>query len=458
MLGRIFENRADFAATEERAISFQTIFAAGGNVEFTTDSGVVMNQLESLRVGTTYACIRLIADSISTLPVDTFLRSEGVRTPYRPRPIWLDEPESGVTRVEHFQQVLVSLLLDGNAFIRVLRDAQGVAGLAVLNPQHVEMARDPRTNRPVFILNSDKTYTQDEIIHITELRLPGELRGRSRIELVKEAMGLSKALETFASRFFGSGSTTSGIIEFPGNLTREQAQDLAFGFEQGHKGVRRSHKVGVLSGGASFKKTGVDNDAAQFIDARRFQVEEIARVFRCPPSMIQVIERGAMSYASVEQNGIQFVQHTLRPYIVKLEDAYNKLLPGAAFLRFNVEGLLRGDSQSRYAAHSAGLQAGFLSISDVRTMEDLPPIEGGDTYRVPLANVDLNAANLSEIDKKSVIAQRLIYSGFDPNSVMESLGLPAILHTGVPTTQLQQIAMIDAEDPKSAYDVTEPGA
>lgn len=289
MLGRIFENRADFAATEERAISFQTIFAAGGNVEFTTDSGVVMNQLESLRVGTTYACIRLIADSISTLPVDTFLRSEGVRTPYRPRPVWLDEPESGVTRVEHFQQVLVSLLLDGNAFIRVLRDAQGVAGLAVLNPQHVEMARDPRTNRPVFILNSDKTYTQDEIIHITELRLPGELRGRSRIELVKEAMGLSKALETFASRFFGSGSTTSGIIEFPGNLTREQAQDLAFGFEQGHKGVRRSHKVGVLSGGASFKKTGVDNDAAQFIDARRFQVEEIARVFRCPPSMIQVI-------------------------------------------------------------------------------------------------------------------------------------------------------------------------
>jgi HK97 family phage portal protein len=449
MLNRLFQ-----PALDERAISFQTIFAAGGNVEFTTDAGVVMNQEESLHVGAVYSCIRLISDAISTLPVDTFVRRDGVRIPYRPRPDWLDNPESGVTRTEHFQQVLISLLLDGNAFIRILRDSTGVIGLAVLNPQAVEVKRDPVTRRPIFIFDHKVTYTQDEMIHVTEMRLPGELRGRSRIDLVKEALGLTMALEVFASRFFGSGSVTSGIIEYPQNLTREQAQELAFGFDAGHSGIRKSHRTGVLSGGAKFVKTGVDNESSQFMDARRLQVEEIARIFRCPPSMLGVTTPGAMSYASVEQNGIHFVQHTLRPYIVKIEDAYQRVLPNDAFIKFNVDGLLRGDSSSRFAAYSTGLQSGFLSVNDIHRLEDMTPVEGGDQYRVPLANIDINAANLAELDRRSVIAQRMINAGFQPEAVLESLGIPSIPHTGIPTAQVQPAYLFDPENPKAAYDAS----
>ena len=449
MLSRIFNPAT--ASAEERAISFQTIFGSGGDLMVTTSAGVTMNQDEALKLGTVYACVRLIADSISTLPMDTYIRRDGTRTPFRPRPEWLDTPEIGVSRTEHFQQVLVSLLLNGNAFTRILRDDQGIAGLIVLNPQRVEVRLNRVTRRPEFVYDNRDVIASEDMIHITELRLPGEIRGRSRIDMVKETLGLSKALDTFAQLFFGQGSQVGGIIEYPGALTREQAKDLADSFELQHKSVRRSHRPGVLFGGAKFTKTSVEPNEAQMLESRQFAVEEIARTFRCPPSMIGVTTPGAMSYASVEQNGIQFVQHTLRPYIVKIEDAYSTLLPGVAFLKFNVDALQRGDQASRYAAHASALVNGWSSINDIRRIEDMPPVDGGDVYRVPLANVDLDAANLTELEKKSSIVQRLVFSGFDPASILAALDLPAIPHTGLPTTQLQPISQIDPEDPKAAY-------
>ena len=451
MLSRIFNPSVD--SGEERALSFQTIFGSGGDLMVTTSAGVTMNQDEALKLGTVYACVRLIADSISTLPMDTYIRRDGTRTPFRPRPEWLDTPEIGVSRTEHFQQVLVSLLLNGNAFTRILRDDQGIAGLIVLNPQRVEVRLNRATRRPEFVYDNRDVIASEDMIHITELRLPGELRGRSRIDMVKETLGLSKALDTFAQLFFGQGSQVGGIIEYPGALTREQAKDLADSFELQHKSVRRSHRPGVLFGGAKFTKTSVEPNEAQMLESRQFAVEEIARTFRCPPSMIGVTTPGAMSYASVEQNGIQFVQHTLRPYIVKIEDAYSTLLPGVAFLKFNVDALQRGDQESRYAAHASALVNGWSSINDIRRIEDMPPVDGGDVYRVPLANVDLDAANLTELEKKSGIVQRLVFSGFDPASILAALDLPAIPHTGLPTTQLQPISQIDPEDPKAAYPV-----
>jgi hypothetical protein len=169
--------------------------------------------------------------------------------------------------------------------------------------------------------------------------------------------------------------------------------------------------------------------------------------------MIGVTTPGAMSFASVEQNGIHFVQHTLRPYIVKIEDAYSRLLPGVAFLKFNVDALQRGDQSSRYAAHASALVNGWSSINDIRRIEDMPPVNGGDVYRVPLANVDLDSANLTELEKKSSIVQTLIFSGYDPAQILEFIGLPPIKHSGVPPTQLQPIAQIDPADPKAAYPV-----
>ena len=451
MLGNLFNNN------ENRAISFQSIWGAGDTFAYTTDSGANIDESTSMTIGAFYACVLLISDTISTLPVDAFIRRDGSRVPYRPRPEWVIKPDVTLLRSEHYQQVLISLLLDGNSFTRVFRDGRGdVANLVCLDPLRVQVQRNPKNREIEYLIDNGESgvVPARDMLHITEIRKPGALRGTSRVNELKENLGLASALQSFAARFFGQGATTQGVIEFPGALTREQAKDLQAGFDNAHKGYKKAHKTGVLSAGAKYVKTGVNPDEAQMLDSQKFQVESIARMFRVPPHMIGVTTPGAQSYASVEQNNIQFVVHTLRPYIEKIEYAYSTLLPTEAFLKFNVDGLLRGDYTTRIQGYSIGLQAGFYSVNDVRRFEDLRPVDAGDQFRVPLANINLAEADVIEQDKRVQMATRLVQTGFDPASVLSALGLPAITHTGVPSTQLQQVAQIDAQDPASVYDVT----
>ena len=451
MLGNLFNNN------ENRAISFQSIWGAGDTFAFTTDSGANIDESTSMTIGAFYACVLLISDTISTLPVDAFIRRDGSRVPYRPRPEWVMKPDVTLLRSEHYQQVLISLLLDGNSFTRIFRDGRGdVANLVCLDPLRVQVQRNARTREIEYLIDNGEAgvVPARDMLHITEIRKPGAIRGTSRVNELKENLGLASALQSFAARFFGQGATTQGVIEFPGALTREQAKDLQAGFDNAHKGFKKAHKTGVLSAGAKYVKTGVNPDEAQMLDSQKFQVESIARMFRVPPHMIGVTTPGAQSYASVEQNNIQFVVHTLRPYIEKIEYAYSTLLPNEAFLKFNVDGLLRGDYTTRIQGYSIGLQAGFYSVNDVRRFEDLRPVDAGDQFRVPLANINLAEADVIEQDKRVSMATRLVQTGFDPASVLSALGLPAIIHTGVPSTQLQQVAQIDPQDPGNVYDVT----
>jgi HK97 family phage portal protein len=284
------------------------------------------------------------------------------------------------------------------------------------------------------------------------------MRGVSRVNALKENWGLALALEKYASRFFGFGASTQGIIEYPGKLTGEQAKQLQEGFDARHRGWKRSHKTGILSAGATYKPTTVGNDQAQFIDSRRMAIEDVARAFNVPPHLLGL--PGTNSYASVEQNNLAWVTHCLRPIVQKLEGALTPLMARSqggdtAFIKFNLDGLLRADIQSRYSAYSTGLLSGFMTINDVRRLEDLPDIQddSASTVRVPLANANVSAANLKEQSEKVDMAQRLIQVGFDPTEVLDRLGLPSMLHTGVPSVQLQPITQIDPLDPKSEYKV-----
>jgi HK97 family phage portal protein len=268
--------------------------------------------------------------------------------------------------------------------------------------------------------------------------MPGQVRGKARIDVLKDNLGLALALQSFAARFFGQGSTMAGIIEVPGNLTREQAKALTEGFDSRHRGYRNSHKTGVLSGGAKFNPTSVANDQSQFLQSREFAVQDVCRIFNLPPVFLGV--PGTTTYASIEQLMIFLVTHTLRPYIEKLEWAYGRLLPSTAFLKFNVDGLLRGDFNSRMQGYSIATQGGWMSINDIHKLEDMPFVDGGDVYRVPLANVDLQAAGLTEKEGLVDMAKKLIDSGFEPASVLSALGLPAITHSGLPSKAVQVIA------------------
>ena len=450
MLAKLFGN------SENRNISFQSIWGAGDTFAFTTEAGTPIDENTAMRISAFYSCVLLISDTISTLPLDAYIRRDGNRVPYRPRPDWEMTPDVDLLRSEHYQQVLVSLLLDGNAFIRIYRDSRGdVANLVVLDPMRITVRRNPATREIEYVFDNAEAgvVSKDDMIHITEMRKPGALRGLSRVSELKDNLGLASALQSFAARFFGQGATVQGIIEFPGNLTREQATNLRDNFDISHKGYRKAHKTGVLSGGAKYTKTGTAPDEAQMLESRKLAIEEIARMFRVPPHMIAITTPGAMSYASLEQNNINFVVHTLRPYLEKIEQAYTRLLPSEAFIKFNVDGLLRGDYTTRIQGYSIGLQAGFYSVNDVRRFEDLRPVEDGDQFRVPLANINITDSQVIEQAKKVEMAQRLVFAGYDPAQVLKALELPAIAHTGLPSTQLQQVVQIDPENPESVYEV-----
>jgi HK97 family phage portal protein len=372
--------------------------------------------------------------------VDTFIRRDGNRLPYRPRPAWVYEPEGpGSSRIEYYKQIVVSMLLSHGAVVQILRNGNGeIVALQPLDPTRVDIRRNPATRLREFVIDGGQAVLPGEdVLYIPEMRRPGSLKGVSRVDELKQTLGLAKALDEFASRYFSNGANTSGMIEFPGNLTQEQAKDLVDAFEAGHKGLKKAHRPGVLSGGAKFVKTGSDGEQAQMLQSRQFAVEEVARVFRCPPSMIGLNTPGAMSYASVEHNAIQFTRYSLTPLIAAIEEAHNRLLPGDVFLRVNMDGLLRGDSATQAQVFSTALQAGYMSVNEARGLMDLRPVDGGENPRVPLANIAVNSASIVEERERVEMAAKLVQSGYEPAAVLSALGLPAMPHTGLASNQLQ---------------------
>ena len=438
MLGNFFE---------KREVNFQTIWGSGDYETGQSLSGTAINSETAMTVNAVFSAVSLISDTLATLPVDAYIRRDGARYPLRPKPTWVNKPDVDTTREAFYGSAIVSLLLDGNTFIRIYRNDSGqVVNLVILNPIDVEIRRNGLGRVMFEVKGESQMLSSEDVIFVPDVVRPGSMRGISRVDALKENLGLAKALENYAAKFFGSGTQTSGILEVPGSLTAEQAKDMQNAFDSRHRGWSKAHKTAIVTGGAQYKATNVPNDQAQFLDSRRMAVEDVARAFNIPPHLLGL--PGTNTYASVEQNNIAFVTHTLRPIAQKIEGALTGLLSQetgleAAFVKISLGGLLRADVTARTQAYSTLLQAGVYSINDVRSFEDLTPIAdaSADTVRVPLANVNIAAADLSAMNSKVEMAQQLIQIGFDPADVMAKLGLPAISHTGKDSVQLQMEAL-----------------
>lgn len=436
-----------------------------GRPAYMAPSGIDVTADSAIRMSTVYACVRLLGDTISSLPLGAYVRRGRNRISYisafGEQPAWINKPNPEATRLEFFEQVISSLNIHGNAFILTVRDDMDeVQELYCVHPDDIRIER-PVPGEPILYKMRDsvgaysRILTSKEMLHIPMFRLPGSLYGLGPIAAARLTIGAAMAADTYAAAYFGNAANPGGVIEVPNELTEEQAGDIGRDWNITHTGPYRAGKIGILSGGATFRPLTLNAADAQLLEARRFNVEDIARLFRVPISLLGHPVAGAMSFASVEAQNLSFVQHSLRPLLERLEQALSQLLPEPeGFIKFNLDALLRGTTLERFDAYTKGLREGFLSLNDVRSVEDLAPLgEAGDQYRVPLQNIDAADARDVGLKLRAEIASSLIQVGFDPKSVTEAVGLPEMTHTGLPSTQLQQISTIDPADPTSLYEV-----
>lgn len=434
-----------------------------GRPDVQSSAGVVVDADTSMRLSTVYACVRLRSGTISSLPFGAYVRRGRQRLSYAAiygeTPSWITKPNPEQTRLEFFEQLITSLDLRGDAFILTVRDQMGdVVEVYVLHPDRVKIIRRP--GEPVFYEYRNKAsdaptiLTTQDIKHIPAFLLPGEFRGRSPIEACRMVVGGAMAADTYAAAYFGNSANPGGIIEVPEMATEEQVLDITRNWNQSHSGPYQAGKIGVITGGGTFKPLSINASDAQLLEARKFGVEEIARIFNVPISLLGHPVAGAMSFASVEAQNLSFVQHSLRPLLERIEQALSELLPEQdGFVRFNLDALLRGTTTERFDAYTKALREGFMSLNDVRAMEDMSPISDGDQFRVPLQNIDASDAKDVGLQLRTEIAAKLVQVGFDPAEVLKVVGIDPMKHTGLPSSQLQQIATVAPENPQSAYEV-----
>ena len=434
LLRRILGEQDQRAITQIQGMKFD-------RVPFVNTS---MDAKGALALSSAWASVRLLADVVSSFPADAFIRTGGVRRPYRPggdKPSWMLVPipdEPGYTFNQLISEAIVSLYTDGNTFLYCPRAESGeVLEVRVVDPRRVTIFREGREVK-YRVQQGDGAdyivYGQDTIIHIPLLTLPGELRGVNPIEQLRRTFGLSATLDESAASLFSSASMPSGIIEVPHELTKDQAETLKAGWIRHHTGANM-HTPGVLTGGSTWKPLSFKPEDTQLLASRGFSTEEIARIFRVPPVLIGVTTPGAMSYSSVEQQNLAFVQYTLRPLTEALERQLSTLLlPPDAFVRFNMDSILRGTAQARAEVHRIAIQEGWTSINDIRKMEDMTPIEGGDVYRMPLNQAAADAADLRQ---RADIAGVLVRAGYDPADAAKIAGIKSIKHTGAAPVTVQ---------------------
>ena len=393
---------------EKRALTWPQVWGSDREYAYSnTAAGIHVNTEQALRLSTVWACVNLLAKDISGLPLHAFRELGPQQKEALPTPGWLRYPtnDPNVNTIQHLSEVVVSMLVDGNAFVQVAPSVELPDMLTVIDPRKVRM-ETTRGETLYHVQGGNRPLTPDEMIHIPLIRLPGERRGLNPIEADREGIGLGLAAEAHGASWFGNGATLSGIIALPEGSDLEAAEidRIREDFKKRHVGARKSHAVGILTGGATFSPLSMSNRDSQYLELRKYQVEDIARLYNIPPHMIGSQEPGAVGYASVEQKAIDYVQHAVQPIVQRIEAAYDRLLPGQrppfnrgqrTYFRFNMDGLLRGDQKSRYEAYQIALNAKFAKVDEVRAREDWPPFGGteGGFLQTPNNNAPAGEPN-----------------------------------------------------------------
>lgn len=365
-------------------------------------AGVTVTIEGSLEYSAVLAAVRVLAESVAGLPCILYRRlpERGKERAYDHYlyPILHDAPNPRMTAFEFFEIGMVHLCLWGNFYAQVVRDGAGrVIELWPLRPDRMEIWQSPDGRELAYKYSpssgGEEWIPQEYILHVRGMGSDG-VRGYSLIRLARNAIGLGLAAEEFGSRFFANDARPGVVLQHPGVLGEEAFKRIRDSWEMMHGGAANAWRPAILEEGMTVATVGFPPEDAQFLETRKFQINEVARIFRIPPHMLQDLDRA--TFSNIEHLAIEFVVHTLRPWLCRWEQALtNQLLRPSErsqyFVEFLVEGLLRGDTESRYRAYAVGRQWGWLSPNDVRELENMNPIPGGDRYDVPLNMMPLES-------------------------------------------------------------------
>ena len=366
-----------------------------------TTSGKPVNERTAMQTTAVYACVRILAEAVASLPLHVYeYQDDGGKKLVHEHPLYYllhDEPNPEMTSFVFRETLMSHLLIWGNAYAQIIRDGAGrVLGLYPLLPDKMEVQRDDRGNiYYVYSRNSDenpmfKEYGNiklkaEDVLHIPGLGFDG-LIGYSPIAMAKNAVGMTLACEEYGASFFANGANPGGVLEHPGVL--KDPSKVRESWNSVYRGVNNAHKIAVLEEGMKYQQIGIPPEEAQFLETRKFQINEIARLYRIPPHMVGDLDKS--SFSNIEQQSLEFVKYTLDPWVIRWEQSLQRslLLPrekGKYFIKLNVDRLLRGDYQSRMNGYAVGRQNGWFSANDIREMENMNPIpdeEGGNLYLV----------------------------------------------------------------------------
>jgi phage portal protein, HK97 family len=366
-----------------------------------TTSGKPVNERTAMQTTAVYACVRILAEAVASLPLHVYeYQDDGGKKLVHDHPLYYllhDEPNPEMTSFVFRETLMSHLLIWGNAYAQIIRDGAGrVLGLYPLLPDKMEVQRDDKGNiYYVYSRNSDENPTfkeygniklkAEDVLHIPGLGFDG-LIGYSPIAMAKNAVGMTLACEEYGASFFANGANPGGVLEHPGVL--KDPSKVRESWNSVYRGVSNAHKIAVLEEGMKYQQIGIPPEEAQFLETRKFQINEIARLYRIPPHMVGDLDKS--SFSNIEQQSLEFVKYTLDPWVIRWEQSLQRslLLPGEKgkyFIKLNVDGLLRGDYQSRMNGYAVGRQNGWFSANDIREMENMNPIpdeEGGNLYLV----------------------------------------------------------------------------
>lgn len=420
------EHRPEEGRTEKKLPEVtDSVRDSGQTFSFgTASSGERVDEQSAMQISTVYACVRLLAETVAALPLHLYRYTDGGKGKesasdhplYR---ILYRQPNDEMSSFIWRETMMTHLLLWGNAYSQIIRDGRNqVLGLYPLLPENVEVDRDGQgelyyiyhayTDEVPGEQNQDIYFRKDEILHIPGLGFNG-LVGFSPIAMMKNSLGTTLAVEKYGASFFKNGAQPSGVLEHPGVL--KDPQKIRDNWTAVYGGANNAHKVAVLEEGMSYKAISLPPEDSQFLSTRQFGVEEICRIFRVPPHMVQSLEHA--TFSNIEHQSIDFVVHTLTPWLVRFEQAIIKdlLLPeeqDVLFPKFNVDGLLRGDYQSRMNGYATGISNGFLSPNDIHRLENMdliPAEEGGDDYYLNGGYVKLRDAGKFAQVKQTAVEQ-----------------------------------------------------